>query len=84
MAEPVSYTKASSYKAATEGLAICDLLATAVYSCRKKTHNGHAVVVNVGHLMELFLNLSVLALWPEESNGSAGAVPSKYGIGRKV
>ena len=71
MAEPVSYTKASSYNAATEGLTIYDLSATDVYSCRKNTHNGDAVVVNVGHFMELFLDLSVLALWPVEVNGSA-------------
>ena len=68
IAEPVSYTKASSYRAATEGLAICDLLAREVYSCRRKTHNGDAVVVNMGHFMELLLDLSVLSLWPEEVN----------------
>ena len=71
IAEPVSYTKASSYKAATDGLAIYGILAGPVYSCRRNTHNGNAVVVNMGHFMKLFLDLSVLALWPEEVNESA-------------
>ena len=39
MAEPVSYTKASSYKAATEGLAIYELSATDKYQVRRKIHN---------------------------------------------
>ena len=42
-----------------------------VYNCRRKTHNRNAVIVNMGHFMELFLDLSVLALWPEEVNESA-------------
>ena len=74
MADPVSYTKASSYRAATEGLAICDPLATDIYNHTRKTHNGDAVVINMGHFMELFLDLSVLSLWPEEVDGSAGAL----------
>lgn len=77
IAEPVSYTRASSYKAATEGLAIYDVKSTRdVYSWRRKTHNGDAVVVNMGHFMELFLDLGVLALWPEGVSGSS----SDYGL----
>ena len=71
MAEPVSYTKASSYNAATDGFAIYELLVTAIHSRRRKAHDGDAVIVNMGCFMEFFLDLSVLALWPNEANGSA-------------
>ena len=73
MAEPVSYTKASSYNAATDGLAIYESLATEISSCRGNTCNGDPVVVNMGYFMELFLDLRVLALWPKEVKESAGA-----------
>lgn len=73
MAEPVSYTKASSYNAATEGLAIYGLSAKDIYSCPEKTHNGDTVVVNMGYFMELFLDLSVLALWPKRSQWISGS-----------
>lgn len=74
MAEPVSYTKASSYNAATEGLTIYMLSATEIQSGSGKTRNGNAVIVNMRYFMELFLNLSVLALWPKEISKSAGAL----------
>ena len=42
-----------------------------MYSRRRKAHNGDAVIVNMGYFMEFFLDLSVLALWPDEAIGSA-------------
>ena len=68
MAEPVSYTKASSYNAATEGFAIYEALATVICRCGGALYNGDTVVVNMGIFMKLFLNFSVLALWPDEAN----------------
>lgn len=44
------------------------------------THNGDAVVVDMGHFMELFLDLGVLALWPEGVIGSTGALLIVAGI----
>ena len=74
MAEPVSYTKASSYNAATEGFAIHEVLATCICRCGGDSYNGDTVVVNMGIFMKLFLNFSVLALWPDEANGLDGAI----------
>lgn len=39
------------------------------------THNGDAVVVDMGYFMELFLDLGVLALWPEGVVGVNGSSP---------
>ena len=38
------------------------------------THNGDAVVIDMGNLMKFFLDLGVLALWPEGVIGSMGAL----------
>lgn len=84
MAEPVSYTKASSYKAATEGLPICQFSAPDAYSRMRRIHYGDAVVVNMGHFMELLLYLSVLTLWPVDVNGLAGALLVIDGIKGQV
>ena len=77
MAEPVSYTKASSYNAATEGFAIYEVLIIDICKCGGDPYNGNTVVVNMGIFMKLFLNFSVLALWPDEANGLEGAL-SEY------
>ena len=74
MAEPVSYTKASSYNAATEGFAIHEVLATFICRCGGDSYNGDTVVVNMGIFMKLFLNFSVLTLWSDEANGLGGAI----------
>ena len=74
MAEPVSYTKASSYSAATEGFAIYDMLATVICRCGGDFYNGDTIVVNMGIFMKLFLNFSVLALWSDGANGLEGAL----------
>lgn len=47
-------------------------------------HNGDAVVVNMSHFMELFLDLSVLALWPKGVYGLVGALLNTVGIKEKV
>lgn len=69
MADPVSYTRASSYRAATEGLPICigvsGLAEGGTLGGPDATHNGHAVVVDVCSLMELFFKICVLSLRPK-------------------
>ena len=72
MAEPVSYTKASSYNAATDGFAIYEVLTPDICTCGEGLYNGDTVVVNMSILMKLFLNFSVLALWPDEANELEG------------
>lgn len=69
MAEPVSYTKASSYSVATDGLAIC--MKVLVLHKRGKgryhsgkgggstTYNGDAVIVNMSQFMQFFFNIGV-------------------------
>lgn len=74
MAEPVSYTKASSYNAATEGFAIYQVLTTDVCRYGEGLYNGDTIVVNMCIFMKLFLNFSVLALWPDEVSGLEGAL----------
>ena len=38
----------------------------------------------MGIFMKLFFNFSVLALWPDEVNGSEGALPDYSGLTRRV
>ena len=84
IAEPVSYTKASSYNAATEGFAIYEVLATVICRCGGDLYNGDTVVVNMGIFMKLFLNFSVLALWPDEANRLEGALSDYRWLKRRV
>lgn len=66
MADPVSYTRASSYRAATEGLAIYrsirdrsrNILIVGV------THDRYAIVINVCDLVQFFFDFCVLSQRP--------------------
>lgn len=68
MAEPVSYTKASSYSVATDGLAICIKVLVPhkggngrYHSVQggSMTYNGDAVIVDTSQYMQFFFNLGV-------------------------
>lgn len=68
MAEPVSYTNASSYSDATEGLAIWwgKKMSTGRPLCRRicgVIHNCDTIIVNVRNFVEFFLNLCVFPRW---------------------
>ena len=65
IAEPVSYTRASSYKAATEGLAIWLSHNGEILKDRRmeRTDNRDAIVINVSDFVELFFDLCMLTLW---------------------
>ena len=45
-----------------------------VCRCGEGLYNGDTVVVNMGIFMKLFLNFSVLALWPDEASELEGAL----------
>lgn len=67
IAEPVSYTRASSYSAGTDGLAIWKGLST---RCPAQSmggvmaHDSNAVIVDVSLVMEFVFQLGVLLLRP--------------------
>lgn len=68
MAEPVSYTKASSYSVATDGLAICRKVSVPHKGGKGRhrsvqggltTYNGDAIIVDMSQHMQFFFNLGV-------------------------